>query len=78
MAEVETIAPDAGLTPVQLALGWLRAQEGADCIILGASRMEHLEENLAAFDAPPLDAGVLAACDGVWARLRGPTPNYNR
>ena len=78
VAEVETIARDAGLTPVQLALGWLRAQEGADCIILGASRMEHLEENLAAFDAPPLDADVLAACDGVWARLRGPTPAYNR
>lgn len=78
VADVETIARDAELTPVQLALGWLRAQEGADCIILGASRMEHLEENLAAFDAPPLDAEVLAACDGVWARLRGPTPAYNR
>lgn len=78
VAEVETIARDADLTPVQLALGWLRAREGADCIILGASRIEHLEENLAAFHAPPLAADVLAACDGVWARLRGPTPNYNR
>ena len=78
VAEVETIAREANLTPVQLALGWLRAQEGADCIIVGASRIEHLEENLAAFDAPPLDADVLAACDGVWERLRGPTPAYNR
>ncbi|WP_419938271.1 aldo/keto reductase [Candidatus Palauibacter sp.] len=78
VAEVGTIARDAGLTPVELALGWLRAQEGADCIILGASRMEHLEENLDAFDAPPLDAEALAACDAVWARLRGPTPAYNR
>ena len=76
--EAEAIAREAGLTPVQLALGWLRAQEGTDCIIVGASRMEHLEENLAAFDAPPLSDDVLAACDGVWARLRGPTPEYNR
>lgn len=78
VAEAEVIARGAGLTPVELALGWLRAREGADCIILGASRMEHLEENLAAFDAPPLADDVLAACDAVWARLRGPTPNYNR
>ena len=78
VAEVETIAGEANLTPVQLALGWLRAQEGADCIIVGASRIGYLEENLDAFDAPPLDAEVLAACDGVWARLRGPTPAYNR
>ncbi len=78
VSEVATIARDAGLTPVQLALGWLRAQEGADCIIVGASRIEHLEENLDAFDPPPLSDEVLAACDGVWARLRGPTPSYNR
>ncbi|MDE2878620.1 aldo/keto reductase [Candidatus Palauibacter soopunensis] len=78
VAEVETIAGEANLTPVQLALGWLRAQEGADCIIVGASRIEHLEENLGAFDTPSLDGDVLAACDGVWARLRGPTPAYNR
>ena len=78
VSEVSTIARDADLTPVELALGWLREQAGADCIIVGASRLEHLEENLDAFDAPPLSADVLAACDGVWARLRGPTPNYNR
>ncbi|WP_423927933.1 aldo/keto reductase [Candidatus Palauibacter sp.] len=78
VTEVEGIAGDAGLTPVQLALGWLRARDGADCIILGASRIEHLEENLAAFEAPPLSAEVLAGCEAVWARLRGPTPSYNR
>lgn len=78
VSELGMIARDADLTPVQLALGWLRAQEGADCIIVGASRVEHLEENLDAFDTPPLSDDVLRACDGVWARLRGPTPSYNR
>ena len=78
VAGAEAVAREAGLTPVELALGWLRAREGANCVILGASRMAHLEENLAAFDAPPLEADVLAACDGVWERLRGPTPDYNR
>lgn len=78
VAGAEAVAREAGLTPVELALGWLRAREGADCVILGASRMEHLEENLAAFETPPLGDDVLDACDAVWARLRGPTPNYNR
>ncbi len=78
VAEVESIARDAGLTPVELALTWLKRQERAHCIILGASRVSQLEENLAAFEIPPLADDVLAACDRVWQRLRGPTPDYNR
>ena len=54
------------------------AQPQAHCIILGASRVSQLEENLAAFEAPPLGGETLAACDRVWQRLRGPTPSYNR
>ena len=63
---------------MRLALGWLRAQEQAHGIILGASRIEQLEENLAAFESDPLSDDVLAACEPIWDRLRGPTPNYNR
>ena len=76
--EVGDIATAAGLSPVQLALGWLRAQPQAHCIIIGASRIEQLAENLDAFDRPALASETLARCDDVWQRLRGPTPNYNR
>ncbi len=76
--EVKSVAANAGVTPVELALGWLRAQDGADCIILGASKISQLEQNLAAFDADPLSQETLDACDPIWDRLRGPTPNYNR
>jgi 1-deoxyxylulose-5-phosphate synthase len=76
--ELRRIAKDAGLTLVQLALAWLMQREGADCIILGASRAEQLRENLAAIEAAPLASAVMEACDGVWNRLRGPLPAYNR
>jgi 1-deoxyxylulose-5-phosphate synthase len=76
--ELRRIAKDAGFTLVQLAIAWLMQREGAGCIILGASRAEQLRENLAAMQATPLAPAAVEACDGVWNRLRGPLPVYNR
>jgi aryl-alcohol dehydrogenase-like predicted oxidoreductase len=78
VAELQEIARAAGLSLVQLAFAWLLQQQHAHCIILGASRLEQIEENLAALEAPSLDADTLAGCDRVWRKLRGPAPNYNR
>ncbi len=78
VSEVEEIAREAGITLVQLAFAWLLQQEQAHCIILGASRLDQLEENLAALQTPRLSAEQLESCDRVWQKLRGPTPNYNR
>jgi aryl-alcohol dehydrogenase-like predicted oxidoreductase len=72
------IAAGAGRTPVSLALCWLLHHTAADCVILGASRIEHLEENVAASAEGPLDEDTVKACDEVWKRLRGVTPVYNR
>ena len=55
-----------------------RSTAGVDGVTLGASRLEQLEENLRAVEAPPLDPATLEACDAVWNRLRGPVPKYNR
>jgi aryl-alcohol dehydrogenase-like predicted oxidoreductase len=76
--ELLGIARAAGKTPVELAFQWLLAQPQVDSIILGASRLEQLEENLKACQGGPLDKSVLAPCDEVWKRLRGITPKYNR
>ena len=78
VSEVGEIARAEGLTLVQLAFAWLLQQEQAHCIILGASRLDQLEENLEALQAPDLSDEQLEACDRVWRKLRGPTPNYNR
>jgi len=76
--ELREIARKTGKTMVELAFEWLLSHDEVDSVILGASRLEQLEENLKACEGPRLDAEVLARCDEVWKRLRGITPKYSR
>jgi len=76
--ELRGIAQAAGRTLVELSLSWILHHTAADCVILGASSMQQLDENLAALDSPPLPDEVVTSCDNVWRTLRGVTPNYNR
>ncbi len=76
--QLRGIAAKAGRSMVSLALNWLLHHTSTDCVILGASRMEHLEQNVGAMAEGPLTQETVDACDRVWARLRGVTPQYNR
>lgn len=76
--ELGAVAREAGKTLIELSLQWLLDNQPVDSVILGASRLEQLEENLEACEGPPLDEGTRARCDDVWKRLRGITPKYNR
>lgn len=78
VADLRKAAGQAGRSLVSLSLNWLLHHTQTDCVILGASRLEHLEENLKALEDGPLAPETLAACDAVWAKLRGVTPKYNR
>lgn len=78
LQELSAIAHDADRSLVSLALNWVLHHTPVDCIILGASKREHLDENLCAIEQGPLPAEAVAACDRVWGRLRGPSPKYNR
>jgi aryl-alcohol dehydrogenase-like predicted oxidoreductase len=78
VAELEGVARREGRSMVSLALNWLLHHAPADCVILGASRLEQLEDNLAACRDGPLTPDAVQACDAVWTRLRGVTPRYNR
>jgi aryl-alcohol dehydrogenase-like predicted oxidoreductase len=78
---VEALAAAAtahGRSLVSVALCWLYYHSAADCLILGASRQEQLEQNLAALGEGPLPESLISTCDTVWSRLRGITPKYNR
>ncbi len=75
---VRDISQKSGRSMVSLALCWLLHHTSIECVILGASKLEHLNQNLAAAEEGPLDAETLAALDKVWQRLRGVTPKYNR
>ena len=72
------VARQEGRSLVSMALGWLLHHTQTDCVILGASRMEQLEENLKAAKEGPLSPEAIEGCDKVWASLRGVTPRYNR
>jgi aryl-alcohol dehydrogenase-like predicted oxidoreductase len=68
----------AGRSVIDVSLNWLLHHTAADCVILGASKPEQLEQNLEAFGRGPLPKEVLDACEAVWNGLRGVTPQYNR
>jgi len=76
--DLAAAARAAGRSLVSLALNWLLHHTRTACVILGASRLEQLEENVHASGDGPLAAETLAACDAVWTKLRGVTPKYNR
>jgi 1-deoxyxylulose-5-phosphate synthase len=44
------VAREKGVSPAQVALAWLLAQPGVTAPIVGASRMEHLEQAVKALD----------------------------
>jgi 1-deoxyxylulose-5-phosphate synthase len=47
---VEQLAARRGVKPAQIALAWLLAQPGVTAPIIGASKMDHLEQSVAALD----------------------------
>ncbi len=78
VGELLDIARKAGRSPVSLALNWLLRHTPIDCVILGASKLEQLDQNLKAMEEGPLAADTVSACDQVWTKIRGVSPQYNR
>lgn len=75
---LRSAAAEAGRSLASVALNWVLHHSAADCVILGASRPEQLQENLRLCAEGPLPDATVAACDGAWNSLRGVTPKYNR
>ncbi|MFT5505471.1 MAG: aflatoxin B1 aldehyde reductase [Gammaproteobacteria bacterium] len=75
LEELATQTTHLNLKPVNIAMSWLihhsqmdTAQ--GDAIILGASRIEQLDENLAAMHSPALDASILDILDRGWELIK--------
>jgi 1-deoxyxylulose-5-phosphate synthase len=76
---LRAVAEQDGRSLTSLSLNWLLRHSPADCVIVGASRMEQLEENLDIVEhGGPLSENALRTCDVVWDALRGVAPKYNR
>jgi len=76
--ELRAAAEQAGRAMVDLSINWLLHHTATDCVILGASTVKQLQQNLDAFEGGPLREETLTVCDAVWQKLRGITPKYNR
>lgn len=74
---------DCELTPTEVALGWLvnhsrLEADSGDGIILGVSRLEHLEANLAASRTPALDPAIVEILDRGWEIIKPDCFRYFR
>ncbi len=63
---------------ISIALNWLLHHSEATSILLGASRIAQLQENVRAAEDGPLDEATLKLCDEAWAISRAVAPKYNR
>ncbi len=77
--ELRKAGEKAGRSLIDISINWLWHHTAADCVILGASRLDQLKQNLDVIEkGGPLPGTLLEKIDDVWAKLRGITPKYNR
>lgn len=62
---LEALARNRGLTMAQLALVWLLRDPRVTSVLIGVSRLEQLQENIAAATAPPLSNDEIAAIETI-------------
>jgi aryl-alcohol dehydrogenase-like predicted oxidoreductase len=75
---LERISRAHNLDLVSLSLRWLWSQDLITGVLIGASRLEQLKQNLQSLSQENLPVEILEACDQVWTTLKGPAPKYNR
>lgn len=69
-SEVASIARGIGATPAQLALAWCLAKPNVSTVILGASRVEQLDENLGALEVyERMDDAVVERIEELTAHI---------
>lgn len=77
VAKLEPIAADLGLTMAQLAIAWVLANDNVATALVGASRPEQVESNVAAAGVK-LDAEVLSRIDDALGDLPETNPSKTK
>ena len=75
LQELQTACQELSIKPVEVALSWLVNHSllddgNGDGIILGASRVEHLDQNMKACGHAPLDPSILEILDRGWEIIK--------
>ncbi|OSX56605.1 hypothetical protein POSPLADRAFT_1174997 [Postia placenta MAD-698-R-SB12] len=81
LASIEEIAKEHNLTLAEIALRWishhsLMKREYGDAVIIGASSVKHIEENLVDLEKGPLPDAVVKALDDTWFSVAPYATNY--
>lgn len=72
VAQLEPIARDLGGNLAQLAIAWVNRNPRVSTVILGASKLSQLQDNLGALNlTPKLTPGVLSRIDRITKALAG-------
>lgn len=79
--EIRRASERSGITCIDAVYRWLafhsmlRGERG-DAILIGASRLQHLKQNLEAVKAGPLPGEMLPVFERAWESTKGDSPEY--
>lgn len=78
---IKTVAGKRGMTTIEATYRWLAYhsmldEERGDAIIVGASRLDHLKQNMEAAKAGPLPEDVVEAFEKAWEISKSDSPEY--
>ncbi|KII89017.1 hypothetical protein PLICRDRAFT_139183 [Plicaturopsis crispa FD-325 SS-3] len=81
LASIRAVAEAHGLTMSEIALRWvshhsLMKREAGDAILIGASSLKHIEQNLVDLEKGPLPEDVVKALDDAWLSVKPYAANY--
>lgn len=78
---IEEATKKYGLTIIEATYRWMAYHsmlngERGDGILIGASKLEHLKQNMASLEAGPLPEDVVASFETAWQLTRENSPEY--
>ena len=78
---IKAAAEKEGITSIEATYRWLAyhsmlSGERGDAILIGASKLHHLQQNMATVQAGPLPEAVVQAFEKAWEITRGDSPEY--
>ena len=78
---IESAASKHGINSIEATYRWLAFHsmlngERGDAILIGASKLSHLQENMRAITKGPLPEDVICAFEEAWRITKGDSPEY--
>ncbi|TFK72509.1 Aldo/keto reductase [Pluteus cervinus] len=83
LVSIRAVAEEHNLTLPEIALRWishhsLMKREAGDAVLIGASNLEHIKQNLIDLEKGPLPDKVLKALDEAWSKVHSQASQYFR